>query len=86
MGYQVIKQPDGDLAIWSSYSDEFVMVDAQRSDVIDWFVEIATHDARRNAARVVDAVVADEPRKIYAQFAKSWKDVKKKYPRKGTSF
>lgn len=85
MGYQVIKQPDGDLAIWSSYSDKFVMVDANEEDVVNYFVELATTEATINAQRVVNAVLEDQPRKIYAQFTLSWKDVKKKYPEKGVT-
>lgn len=72
MGYQVIKQPDGELAIFSSYTDTIVMWDADEAEVVQYFVDIAAEDARRRAEQVVAHVVAGEPRRAYFQFAKTW--------------
>lgn len=72
MGYQVIKQPDGKLALFSSFTDTWAMYDASPQEIVDWFTERATEDARRSAQHVVDAVVADRPREVYYQFARTF--------------
>ncbi len=74
MGYQVVKQPDGLLAIVSSGTDTIVMWDAERSDIVDWFVDIEAKRARESAERTVDAVLDGRPRDVYAQFALTWNE------------
>lgn len=79
MGHQIIKQPDGLLAIFSSFSDRIIMWDATEDDVMTHFAERAEERARRDIAdaekaarEAVAAVLAGEPRKVYYQFATSW--------------
>jgi hypothetical protein len=74
MGYQVIRQPDGLLAVFSSYVDCWAVYDATPDEVVDWFAEWAAKDARREARRVVDAVLAGEPREVYYQFAMTYEE------------
>jgi hypothetical protein len=74
MGYQVIKQPDGLFALYSSNTDQITMWDATRDDVIEFFVEAATERARVEAERIVGLIEADKPRDAYFQFAKTWED------------
>jgi hypothetical protein len=74
MGYQVIRQPDGLLAVFSSYVDCWAVYDASPEEVVDWFAERAAADARRDAQRVVDAVQGGEPRKVYYQFAMTFEE------------
>jgi hypothetical protein len=68
MGHQVIKQPDGKYAIFSSFTDTWIVYDATRQDVIDYYAEKAAKDAREAAARLLDDV-DENPRKAYFQFA-----------------
>lgn len=72
MGYQVIRQPDGKLAIFSSYTDTWAVYDATAEEAVEWFAELAAKDARRDAQRIVDHVVAGEPRKAYYQFTRTF--------------
>lgn len=72
MGFQIIKQPDGQLAVRSSETDTLVIWDATREEVVEAFAEMAAREARRTAERLADLVLADEPRKAYYQFAVSW--------------
>jgi hypothetical protein len=65
----VIKQPDGKLAIFSSYSDSWACWDGSPEEVVDWFAERAAADARKSAQTVVNAVLADTPQTVYYQFA-----------------
>lgn len=72
MGYQVIKQPDDQFAIFSSHTDTIIMWDSTRDEVVDWFVEIEAKRARENAERIVGLVADGEPRRAYFQFTMSW--------------
>lgn len=74
MGYQVIRQPDGKLAIWSSYTDGWAVLDAEPGEAVEWFAELEAQRARRDAERVVGHVVAGEPHKAYYQFAMSFEE------------
>lgn len=74
MGYQVIRQPDGKLAIWTSYSDGWAAYDCTPEEAVEFFVEIAADRARRDAERVVRHVLAGEPRKAYHQFAMTFEE------------
>jgi predicted GIY-YIG superfamily endonuclease len=74
MGQQIIKQPDGRLAVFSSVVDAFVVVDATPEEILDWRAEQAAEDARRATQRELDAVLADDPRRVYFQFARSWEE------------
>ena len=46
MGYQVIRQPDGKLALWSTVVDSFVVVDATTDEIVEFFVQRAADEAR----------------------------------------
>jgi hypothetical protein len=74
MGYQVIRQPDGLLAIFSSITDTWVVYDASPDDVVGWFADIAERDAREAARRTVDVVMAGEASKRYFQFAMTFNE------------
>lgn len=69
MGHQIIKQPDGKLAVYSSVVDAWILVDASPEELLDYYAERAAKDARRDTQRVLDAVLADQPREVYYQFA-----------------
>jgi len=72
VGYQVIKQPDDRLCVWSTFTDSIIITDATREEMIDWFVERAAAEARRQAERIVDLVIAGKPREAYHQFAMTY--------------
>lgn len=74
MGQQIIKQPDGKLAVFSSIVDAFIVVDATPEEILDWRAEQAAADARRATQRELDAVLADDPRRVYFQFARTWEE------------
>jgi len=49
MGHQIIKQPDGKLAVYSSGVDAWVVVDASPEELLDYYAKRAADDARRSA-------------------------------------
>jgi hypothetical protein len=72
MGFQILKQPDGQLAVFSSETDTFVAMDATPAEVTEWFADLAAQDARTRVCRLLDHVLADDPRGAYYQFALTW--------------
>jgi hypothetical protein len=73
MGHQVIKQPDGLYAVFSSFSDTWILVDATRDDLITYYGDRAAKDARDSTARLIDQVDED-PRNAYCQFAMTFEE------------
>ncbi len=74
MGRQVIRQPDGLLAVLSSITDTIILWDATPDDVVDFFVDEAAGRARESAQRVVGLVAEGREREAYHQFALSWEE------------
>lgn len=71
MGEQIIKQPDGKLAVFDSMVDDFTMWDATPQELIEWRAERAAEEARKLARLYIDRVLSGEPRP-YAQFTMTW--------------
>lgn len=74
MGQQIIRQPDGNLAVFSSVTDTFIVVDATPEEIIQWRAEEAVQAARDRTRRELDHVLAGDPRRVYFQFAISWEE------------
>lgn len=74
MGQQIIKQPDGKLAVFSSIVDAFIVVDATPEEILDWRAEEAAAKERERTQRELDAVLADDPRKVYFKFVRTWEE------------
>ena len=74
MGEQIIKQPDGRLAVFSSIVDAFIIIDATPEEILDWRAEGAAAKAREQTQRELDAVLADDPRRVYFQFTRMWEE------------
>lgn len=58
MGHQIIRQPDGLYAVFSSGTDRWVAVDLTRERYIERRAEEAEREARAEAARLLDDVDA----------------------------
>lgn len=74
MGHQIIRQPDGKLAVFSSYVDAWILVDAEPADLLGYYAEKAAEDARDGTQRVLDLVLDGQPRKAYYQFAMTFEE------------
>jgi hypothetical protein len=72
MGQQIIKQPDGRLAVFSSESDTFILMDATPAEIIQWRAEQAAEAERKRTRRELGHVLSDNPRAAYFQFARTW--------------
>lgn len=74
MGQQIIRQPDGELAVFSSNTDTFIIVDATPEELIEWRAEEAAERAREQTRRELDKVLAGESRAVYHQFTLTWNE------------
>jgi hypothetical protein len=72
MGHQIIKCPDGTLAVFSNNVDSWVLTNATPGERLDYYAEKVAKQAREDIQRVLDAVLAGEPRKVYYQFTLSF--------------
>jgi hypothetical protein len=74
VNYQIIKQPNGKLAIFSPFSGTIALQGATAEGVAEWFADRAAEGAREEARRKIKHVVAGNPRKVYFQFAMTWEE------------
>lgn len=72
MGNQIIRQPSGTFAIFSTVTGTIVAWDASESDIVAWFTERDASEWEVRAA--LTHVAAGAPEKIYAQFAMTWEE------------
>ncbi len=70
MGRQIIIQPDGKFAIWSSVVDDFVAIDLTMDQVTETFVEQAAHSASHDTRMVMSQLRNGE--KPYHQFTMTY--------------
>jgi hypothetical protein len=74
MGHQIIKQPDGRLAIFSSVVDDWIITDATQAELEDYYAEKAAEGARKKAHEICEAVLSGNARKMYYQFTMTFKE------------
>ncbi|MEU4578958.1 hypothetical protein [Nonomuraea sp. NPDC023979] len=74
MGNQIIRQPSGKYAIFSTYTDTIIVWHATEDEIVEYYAEEAAERARETARRLIGHVAAGEPRKAYHQFAMTWEE------------
>jgi len=70
---QIVKQPDGKYAIWSSVVDDFIYVDATADEVILWFGREAKIKVMNEVKETIQ--ILNEGGKPYYQFTKTWEEL-----------
>jgi hypothetical protein len=73
MGQQIIRQPDGRLAVFDSTEDAFMIVDATPEEVIEWRAEEAAEAARERTKAELKRVLS-ESETPYHQFTLTWEE------------
>lgn len=85
MGQQIIRQPDGKYAVWSSVVDSFVMIDAEPHEIADYWVEVEAGRLRESVNRIVAELEAGG--RPYHQFTKTWDEALRRHEEiHGTAF
>ena len=74
MGSQIIKQPSGKYAVWSSIVDSFIWYDGTREEIKNAYVYDGHGGSKEDIEQHVDKVInaLDEGGKPYYQFTQSW--------------
>lgn len=70
MGQQIIKQPNGKYALFSSIVDDFILVEADPQDIIDEWVEKYKAETEKKVSEIITALEKGE--KPYYQFTMSF--------------
>ncbi|MFD3520426.1 hypothetical protein [Streptomyces sp. NPDC058653] len=78
MGQQIIKQPDGKLAVFSTITDTFIVVDATPEELVEWRAEEAAERAREHTLRELGKVLNGDPRSACFQFAMTYEEAVEK--------
>lgn len=73
---QIIKQPDGRYAIFSTVSDTFERLDCTVEEVVEFFVDRAIEDAVAATNRKLEEIER-RPHRPYAQVTITWKQAVK---------
>ncbi len=74
MGHQIIKQPNGNLAIYSDGVGAWLRWDMTPKQVEKYYARRAYKEAKRAAHEAVEAVMDDRPREVYAQFTMTFEE------------
>ena len=72
MARQIVKQPDGRYAVWSSIVDDFVLVDSTKEGLIRFALREIEQDIRESTDEVIAKL--DAGKKPYHQFTCSFDD------------
>lgn len=70
MGYQIIKQPNGQLCLWSSISTSIIMYDCTPEDIIEHMVKQEHERIKGMVGSVVKQL--EEGGRPYFQFTMDW--------------
>jgi hypothetical protein len=77
LGRQILKQPDGKLAVWSTNSDSIIIYDASEADIVTYFLERDVRDSIAATMKIIDELEAGE--KPYYQFTMTYEEALRKH-------
>lgn len=77
MGRQIIQQPDGLFAVWSTNSDAIFLYDATEADILTYFLQRDVRDSIAATMQILDELRAGE--KPYYQFTMTWEEAVKRH-------
>jgi hypothetical protein len=75
MAHQIIRQPDGRYAVLSSITDKLILRDQTRVSLLAHYASAAAQAETDRVERILQAVDAGEPERIYHQFVVTWDEV-----------
>lgn len=74
MGHQIVKQPDGRYAIFSTIVDDWIYYNATKEDLIEWAGDRARMRAQEEIEALLTKIGADDG-KPYHQFTKTFEEL-----------
>jgi len=70
MGRQIVKQPNGLYAVWSSVVDDFVLIDATPDEIIDDAIADESERIRKHLSEIFSKIESGQ--RAYYQFTKGF--------------
>ena len=70
MGHQIVQQPNGKFAIWSTISDGFIAIDCTRQEIVEYYVQKAAEGVRKETEEIFEQLAKGEL--PYFQFTRTW--------------
>lgn len=74
MSNQIIQQPDGKFAVWSTVVDDFTLLDAKPSEIIEYFLEAEREVLTPRVQDICYRLSLQNGSKPYHQFTMSWEE------------
>jgi hypothetical protein len=76
MGRQIVKQPNGKYAVWTTISDGFISVNDTKEELIRDLIEEEIENIKKRIPQDVNRVISalESNEKPYYQFTKSWEE------------
>lgn len=72
MSEQIIRQPDGRLAVFSTNTDTLIIWDATEDELVEWRATRAAERAREETREQIRTVGAGDEMRIYGRRALKW--------------
>lgn len=72
MGHQIVKQPNGKFAVWSSVVDSFILIDATPDEIVEDYVEKEADRIRDRIETVISQLNSGQ--KPYHQLTHTFDD------------
>lgn len=72
MGRQIIKQPNGKFAYWSSIVDNFILLNTTPKKIIEFRIQEETTQIKEDINEIISKL--NQGKKPYFQFTNSWED------------
>ena len=73
MGRQIIKQPNGKYAIWSTIVDDFIFFNMTAEEWIQFRIRESAEQVRKDIEEIISKLEKGE--KPYYQFTETWDDL-----------
>lgn len=74
MGNQIIRQPDGKYAIFSTFTDTIAYWDATEDEIVEHFADQAAESARTEVREMLIHISAGNPELVYARRVMTWEE------------
>jgi hypothetical protein len=74
MAHQIIRQPDGKLAVFSSVVDDWIFFDASPEELAEQYAAEAAAKAREHTLKTARAVLDGNARSVYYQFTMTYEE------------
>jgi len=77
LGRQIIQQPDGKLAVWSTNSDSIILYDATEDEIVQYFIDREVKRIDQDIRQIIAELRGNG--KPYYQWTMTWDEALKEH-------